>query len=124
MRLIGVKFHIVGLVVYLVFSAVLSALNHTQLDVVVTLPTLPFSMLPSSIFGIGTNKKIEHKVTRINLFDYKYHDVHHHIPMTNFGQYMVLWDKLFVIFRDYNEDTPVNPDMQLDPLTGRTKCKV
>lgn len=95
-RILGIQFHIVGLLVYLILSFVMAALNHTRFDSVI------------KVFGL-------------TLFDSKYHDVHHRIPMSNFGQYMVLWDKLFGTFRDYNANDRVNPDAQLDPLTGKTK---
>lgn len=98
-RILGLQFHIVGLLIYLILSFVMAALNHTRFDSVV-------------------------KVLGVTIFDSKYHDVHHRIPMSNFGQYMVLWDKLFGTFRDYDENDRVNPAAQLDPLTGKTKKAV
>lgn len=94
---LGMKCHIACLGIVLVIGAVLAGLNHTRFDVTMKL------------FG-GS----------LNLYDSKWHDVHHRIPQSNYGQYTVIWDKIFGTFREYNPDDRVNPKSQLDPSTGKS----
>jgi sterol desaturase/sphingolipid hydroxylase (fatty acid hydroxylase superfamily) len=35
----------------------------------------------------------------------KNHDVHHRLPESNYGQYIMLWDHIFGSYRPYNEKT-------------------
>jgi sterol desaturase/sphingolipid hydroxylase (fatty acid hydroxylase superfamily) len=35
------------------------------------------------------------------VYDVKAHDVHHRIPQSNYGQYIMLWDRLMGSFRPY-----------------------
>jgi len=92
----GFKMHILSILVLLILSGLLTGLNHTRFDVVL------------GICGV-------------TLFDSKYHDVHHRMPRTNYGQYTVFWDKVFGTFRDYNENDRIYPKgQQLDPKTGKS----
>jgi sterol desaturase/sphingolipid hydroxylase (fatty acid hydroxylase superfamily) len=53
-------------------------------------------------------------------YDSKAHDVHHRIPQSNYGQYCMVWDRLFGTFRPYNPKDRVNPKAQLNPATGKS----
>lgn len=86
----GMKMHVMTLNVIFTMSAVLTGLNHTRFD--------------SKIQLLG-----------ITLYDSKWHDVHHRIPQSNYGQYTNFWDLVFRSFRAYNPDDRVNPDNQLGP---------
>jgi sterol desaturase/sphingolipid hydroxylase (fatty acid hydroxylase superfamily) len=66
--------HVVGSLLFLVVGAVLAGINHTRYDVTL---------------GYGD----------FLLFDSKAHDVHHRIPQSNYGQYIMLWDVVFGTFR-------------------------
>ena len=68
------KIHVVGTILFLAVGGVLAGWNHTRFDIVV------------QIFGIP-------------IFDSKVHDVHHRIPQSNYGQYIMVWDYLFGTFR-------------------------
>ena len=60
----------------------LASLNHTRHDVRITL-TLP---------RIGT----------ILIYDVRAHDVHHRLPRSNYGQYIMLWDRLMGSYKPYD----------------------
>mmetsp|Transcript_5599 Transcript_5599/g.9746 ORF Transcript_5599/g.9746 Transcript_5599/m.9746 type:complete len:96 (+) Transcript_5599:390-677(+) len=77
-------------------GGILAGLNHTRYDMTV------------SILG------------GITIFDSKAHDVHHRIPQSNYGQYIMLWDYIFGSYRPYNEQDRVNPKYQLDKTTGKS----
>ena len=96
-NLLGMQCHIACLGMFLVIGAVLAGINHTRFDI-----------------------KIKWFGGSITLYDSKWHDVHHRIPQSNYGQYSVLWDKIFGTFREYNPLDRVNPRSQLDPLTGKS----
>ena len=68
------ELHAATVILFLVIGAVLAGLNHTRFDCVI------------SLFGV-------------TLYDSKYHDVHHRIPQSNYGQYIMFWDHLFGSFR-------------------------
>lgn len=85
----------VAATLFIGLGGVLAGLNHTRHDVT-------FS-----------NKK-----SGWTLYDSKHHDVHHRIPQSNYGQYTVLWDRVFGTFREYDPNDRVNPAYQLDPRTG------
>mmetsp|Transcript_18822 Transcript_18822/g.38993 ORF Transcript_18822/g.38993 Transcript_18822/m.38993 type:complete len:352 (-) Transcript_18822:665-1720(-) len=87
--------HFVTTIAFLGIGGFLAGLNHTRFDVVI--PVLGWT-----------------------LYDSKVHDVHHRIPQSNYGQYIMLWDHVFGTFRSYNPNDRVNPDSQLDPKTGKT----
>jgi len=108
----GVDVSWLGAATFIGLGGVLAGLNHTRHDVVVRIP--PFS---SSLDGDEKPKK------GYTVFDSKHHDVHHRIPQSNYGQYTVIWDRIFRTFREYDERDRINPAAQLDPLTGKTKEK-
>jgi sterol desaturase/sphingolipid hydroxylase (fatty acid hydroxylase superfamily) len=76
-------------------GGILAGLNHTRHDV-----------------------SFANKKSGWTLYDSKHHDVHHRIPQSNYGQYTVLWDRVFGTFREYDPNDRVNPAYQLDPSTG------
>lgn len=73
-NVLGLQIHIAGGILLLAVGGVLAGLNHTRYDVVI------------SLFGL-------------TLYDSKVHDVHHRIPQSNYGQYIMLWDHIFGSFR-------------------------
>lgn len=90
------QMHILSILSILIIVAVLAALNHTRFDSKITL------------FG------------NVTLYDSKWHDVHHRIPQSNYGQYSNFWDTVFGTFRKYDPNDRVNPNNQLDPRTGKS----
>lgn len=94
-RLMGMELHIVTIVLFLFIGGTLAGLNHTRFDTVVKL------------FGA-------------TIYDSKHHDVHHRIPQSNYGQYIMLWDRIFGSFREYDPNDRINPKAQLDATTGKS----
>jgi sterol desaturase/sphingolipid hydroxylase (fatty acid hydroxylase superfamily) len=68
------QLHVLGALIFLVAGGVLAGLNHTRFDIVISLFEVP-------------------------IFDSKFHDVHHRIPQSNYGQYTMFWDYVFGTFR-------------------------
>ena len=66
--------HVIGSIVFLAVGGFLAGINHTRYDI---------------SFNVGG----------IKLYDSKAHDVHHRIPQSNYGQYIMLWDHLFGSYR-------------------------
>lgn len=64
--------HIGAIFMFILVGGILASLNHTRFDVMI-----PF------------------------VYQVRYHDLHHWYPGKNFGQYIMLWDKLFGFFRPY-----------------------
>ena len=102
----GMDISWLGAALFIGIGGVLAGLNHTRYDVVLRIPS-------------GSSNE-DGKSNGWTLFDSKHHDVHHRIPQSNYGQYTVLWDRMFGTFREYNKDDRVNPAYQLDPATGMT----
>jgi sterol desaturase/sphingolipid hydroxylase (fatty acid hydroxylase superfamily) len=102
----GMDISWLGAALFIGIGGVLAGLNHTRYDVVLRIPS-----------GLSNE---DGKSNGWTLFDSKHHDVHHRIPQSNYGQYTVLWDRMFGTFREYNKDDRVNPAYQLDPATGMT----
>ena len=94
-NLLELEMHILTLPVIFIMAAVLTGLNHTRFD-----------------------SKVE--IMGITLYDSKWHDVHHRIPQSNYGQYINMWDRIFGTFRMYDPNDRVNPNNQLDPRTGKS----
>ena len=92
----GIDVSWLGALLFISLGGILAGLNHTRHDAVA-------------------------RVGKYTIFDSKHHDVHHRIPQSNYGQYTVLWDRIFGTFRDYNPDDRVNPAAQLDPRTGKVR---
>lgn len=65
--------HMVAVFLFVAVGGVLASLNHTR-----------FAVAFSS------------------LYDVKWHDVHHRLPESNYGQYIMLWDKLLGTYRSYD----------------------
>jgi sterol desaturase/sphingolipid hydroxylase (fatty acid hydroxylase superfamily) len=84
--------HIAAAMFFLAFGGYLAGLNHTRHDIVL----------------LG------------GIYDSKAHDVHHRIPQSNYGQYSMLWDKLFNTYRPYNPNDRVNPSAQLNLKNGKS----
>lgn len=66
--------HVVTAVVFVLAGGIFASLNHTRFDVVIP--------------GVYTVKN---------------HDVHHRLPESNYGQYIMLWDHIFGSYRPYTE---------------------
>ena len=69
-HVMNLELHIIAVVLFLLIGGTLAGLNHTRFD------------CSWSLFGI-------------TIYDSKYHDVHHRIPQSNYGQYIMLWDWIF-----------------------------
>lgn len=69
-----VPVHLVTAVVFVALGGFLAGLNHTRHDVVL-------------------------EIGGLIIFDSKAHDVHHRIPQSNYGQYIMLWDYIFGFYR-------------------------
>jgi len=131
----------VGALLFIALGGMVAGLNHTRHDVVWKIPSLSFMSADSSNNGpeeddatdssdssddekdkaTKTNTNTKKKKKYWTIFDSKHHDVHHRIPQSNYGQYSVIWDRIFGTFREYNENDRVNPNYQLDDATGRTR---
>lgn len=92
---LGQKIHLISVGLYLLTGAALASFNHTRFDTQIR------------FFGI-------------TLYDSKWHDVHHRIPQSNYGQYINLWDIIFGSFRMYDTNDRINPINQLDFKTGKS----
>ena len=84
--------HVVAAMVFLAVGGYLAGLNHTRFDI--------------TLLG--------------GVYDSKAHDVHHRIPQSNYGQYTMFWDKLFGFYRPYNPEDRINPNSQLNSVTGKS----
>jgi len=71
--------HIFAVAFFIIFGGILASLNHTRYDIVIA-----------------------------GLYSVKVHDVHHRLPESNYGQYIMLWDYLCGSYRPY--DTPIPQD--------------
>lgn len=70
--------HCVPLLFFILFGGVLASLNHTRFDI--KAPFFP------------------------QVYQVKFHDIHHWYPDANFGQYTMLWDHVFGWFKPYPAD--------------------
>ena len=94
-HLFGMEMHTLALPILFVLAAILTGLNHTRFDCKV-------------------------QILGVTFYDSKWHDVHHRIPQSNYGQYTNFWDIVFGSFRMYDANDRVNPKNQLDPRTGKS----
>mmetsp|Transcript_9723 Transcript_9723/g.13392 ORF Transcript_9723/g.13392 Transcript_9723/m.13392 type:complete len:257 (+) Transcript_9723:146-916(+) len=69
-----VPVHILSLGWFIIVGGILASLNHTRYDF--------------SFFGV---------------YSVKVHDVHHRLPESNYGQYIMLWDWLMGSYKPYTE---------------------
>jgi len=68
--------HVAAAVAFVVAGGIFASLNHTRYDV---------NFITPSIYNV------------------KNHDVHHRLPESNYGQYIMLWDRLMGSYRPYTE---------------------
>ena len=80
-RVFGMQLHLAGVVLFLVIGGSLASLNHTRFDVMLS---IPWPLSTKAVFSV---------------YDTKAHDVHHRIPQSNYGQYIMLWDWIFGTYR-------------------------
>jgi len=97
-----IKIHIVGAFLFLAIGGVLAGINHTRYDVVISVP-LPWKTAKSDAHvngkENGTGSAAAKASLSFTLYDSKAHDVHHRIPQSNYGQYIMLWDHIFGSYR-------------------------
>ena len=67
-----------AVLLFLASGGLLASLNHTRHDVRIRVPL------------IGAL-----------VYDVRAHDVHHRLPRSNYGQYIMLWDRLMGSFKPY-----------------------
>jgi sterol desaturase/sphingolipid hydroxylase (fatty acid hydroxylase superfamily) len=89
----GYRPHAVFALVYIVVAGLLSTLNHTRVDL-----RVPF------------------------LYSVWWHDLHHRVPQSNFGQYTMLWDGIFGWYRP--ESTDQTSTALSDPAADATAAAV
>mmetsp|Transcript_16346 Transcript_16346/g.31905 ORF Transcript_16346/g.31905 Transcript_16346/m.31905 type:complete len:266 (-) Transcript_16346:389-1186(-) len=70
--------HAMAGLAFLVLGGALASLNHTRLDLRLRLPGMA-----------------------IPIFDVRAHDTHHCIPMSNYGQYIMMWDWVMGSYKYY-----------------------
>lgn len=68
------EIHLCAAFPFVAFGGLLAGLSHTRYDFVISIPW---------------------RGGRIVLYDSKDHDVHHRIPQSNYGQYSMIWDRIF-----------------------------
>merc|ERR1712071_112713 len=107
-RFFDMQLHIASVLIFLALGGSMASLNHTRFDVVLSLPFF------------GGSQSLNSCDSKITLYDTKAHDVHHRIPQSNYGQYIMLWDWIFGTYRPYNENDRINPKSQLDPTSGKS----
>ncbi|RYH13977.1 fatty acid hydroxylase family protein, partial [archaeon] len=73
--------HMYAVAFFIIVGGVLASLNHTRYDIVIP-----------------------------GLYSVKVHDVHHRLPESNYGQYIMLWDYLFGSYRPYGTKIPPSSD--------------
>ena len=84
MRLAQVSCHVLAVLLFLASGGLLASLNHTRHDVRIRL------RLPC----IGT----------LLVYDVRAHDVHHRLPRSNYGQYIMLWDWVMGTYKAHPMD--------------------
>jgi len=87
----GFEVHFLTVAAFLFMGGLMASLNHTRFDV-------------------------EWSFGGFTLYDPKVHDVHHRLPRTNYGQYIMLWDKVLGTYRGYREEDRI---VMEDQLTGK-----
>lgn len=86
-RFCDMQLHIASVLIFLALGGSMASLNHTRFDVVLSLPFF------------GGSQSLNSCDSKITLYDTKAHDVHHRIPQSNYGQYIMLWDWIFGTYR-------------------------
>lgn len=64
--------HVLSVAIFIILGGILASLNHTRFDIVIP-----------------------------GIYSVKVHDVHHRLPESNYGQYIMLWDYIFGSYRPY-----------------------
>ena len=82
-RYFGMELHVAAVLIFLTLGGSMASLNHTRFDVVLSFPFTSSSKVSSGI----------------TIYDTKAHDVHHRIPQSNYGQYIMFWDWIFGTYR-------------------------
>ena len=73
--------HVFTAIFFIVIGGILASLNHTRFDV-----NIPY------------------------IYSVKAHDVHHRLPESNYGQYTMLWDRIFGSYRSYSANEKLYAD--------------
>mmetsp|Transcript_55893 Transcript_55893/g.112031 ORF Transcript_55893/g.112031 Transcript_55893/m.112031 type:complete len:180 (+) Transcript_55893:389-928(+) len=87
--------HVSAVVTFVVAGGVFASLNHTRFDVSVFSPAI---------------------------YTVKNHDVHHRLPESNYGQYIMLWDYVFGSYRPYTEKIDADEPMATRDSTAKKIC--
>jgi sterol desaturase/sphingolipid hydroxylase (fatty acid hydroxylase superfamily) len=103
--------HILAAVAYQAAGAIIGSLNHTRLDVRVSVPIPTTFGYNSSNSDSDSDKnkqqqqqqQQQHSKSIITLFKAHNHDVHHRFPDNNFGQYCSVWDRLLGSYRPHED---------------------
>lgn len=80
-KVFGYQPHAVFVLVYIVVAGLLSTLNHTRVDA-----RIPY------------------------IYNVWWHDLHHRVPPSNYGQYTMLWDWVFGWYKDEGTKSLVSDD--------------
>lgn len=87
----GYQPHAIFALLYIVIAGLLSTLNHTRVDV-----RIPY------------------------LYNVWWHDLHHRVPPTNYGQYTMLWDWIFGWYKDESTRTTVVDEIVEDNTSRKS----
>jgi sterol desaturase/sphingolipid hydroxylase (fatty acid hydroxylase superfamily) len=82
--------HIYTVVFFILAGGVLASLNHTRYDI-----NIPW------------------------VYCVKVHDVHHRLPESNYGQYIMFWDSIFGSYRSYDQNTSFEPEDKQAKTEGK-----
>jgi sterol desaturase/sphingolipid hydroxylase (fatty acid hydroxylase superfamily) len=127
-RGLGAPVHIGAILLFLVLGGYITTINHCRHDISLSIPHWKaiWNLEPAgSAAATGCNNadgslSPSSRGNVVVLFDSKDHDVHHRLPRSNYGQYTMLWDRLFGTHRPYNPRDRVNPKAQLNPQTNKS----
>lgn len=103
--------HIVAVCIFILVGGVLASLNHTRFDI--ELPRGLLLLVGSRLCGlVGMSPSefeswVDQLCQRVCLYCVRVHDVHHRLPESNYGQYIMLWDHVFGSYRAYNNTTSI-----------------
>jgi sterol desaturase/sphingolipid hydroxylase (fatty acid hydroxylase superfamily) len=85
--------HIYAVVAFILLGGIFASLNHTRHDIRIP----PF------------------------IYEVRVHDVHHRLPESNYGQYIMLWDRIFGSYVPYNDKFSVSSRDSDDKLDTKSK---
>jgi sterol desaturase/sphingolipid hydroxylase (fatty acid hydroxylase superfamily) len=97
------RIHFIATLLFLVVGGLLAGMNHTRYDVTISIPIPNIQSFYYEYFAIPS-KSSQSRGKRSflyywTIYDSKAHDVHHRIPQSNYGQYLMIWDYLFGTYR-------------------------